>query len=914
MPWLIGGESGVGKSRLIDEVRIRALTLGALVLRGHGVIDGGLPYQLWRDPIRRLILTTEITDIDAGIFKEIVPDIHILLERDVADAPLMDAEEAQRRLIDAIRALFRRQDKPIVLVLDDLQWAIESLEPLKLLIEIATQLPLFIIGSYRDDETPDLPERLPGAQTLKLGRLDDDLIAELSVAMLGEDNGSDPKLITLLKRETEGNVLFIVEVLRALAVEAGGLDHISEITLPEHIFTGGIQKIVERHLSRIPDHARRLLDLAAVAGSQLDLAIIRKLIEKVTSLQDIELDTWLTLCANAAVLESQETIWRFSHVQLQETLVHDVAADQLPTLHRQVAEAIEAVYPDDVTQATALVQHWYQAGDISKEIHYVLIAGQELLFVGSYREALRICERTLERLPADDEHRFELLSIMGEAHFHLGEFSEASECYAQALELSRRQENEAGEAAALHGLGQISQRRSELDAAQAHYEGSLAIYFDIDEKPGIATTLRGLGLVAIDRSEFETARMYFAECLAVYLQLEDQRGIAVSYRGLGLAVSNQGNFVQARRYYEDSLAIYQRIGDRHGSAIMLNNLGVMAWYQGDLRGASDYFGQAKEIFAEIGDRRNYAFAINNQGAVADNQGEFDAARAYYEEALQIYRDINEPSGIARTLNNLGYVASMQQDITTARTHYEEALKIYRGIGERRNMAEVLSNLARVVYKDDQPTAQDWIKESLSIRRAINDQFGIAQSLDTMGLMAYEQKDFSTARTHTEESLSIFREIGDRLHIAEALSHLAFIHIALKDNDSARSCAQEGLHIAQDIAATPITMQALLAFARLRLVEGQAESSIELMGLVIAHPVDSGGEIRNWLNPLHVELITLYPIDQFQKVLDRGKLLDLEVVTKELLADFNLAAADDSASPVNATDKLNGETTGDNNEE
>src|SRR5258707_1825583 len=80
--WLVGGESGVGKSRLLDELRTRSLVAGALVLRGQAVEGGGLPYQLWRDPARRLALSTSLTDLEAGIVKEVVPDIGALLERD----------------------------------------------------------------------------------------------------------------------------------------------------------------------------------------------------------------------------------------------------------------------------------------------------------------------------------------------------------------------------------------------------------------------------------------------------------------------------------------------------------------------------------------------------------------------------------------------------------------------------------------------------------------------------------------------------------------------------------------------------------------------------------------------------------------------------------------------------------------
>ena len=168
--WLVAGESGIGKSRLLDELRTQALVNGALVVRGQAISEGASPYQMWRNVLATLVLQTEISEFEASVLKGIVPGIGSLLGLGVPDAPEIEAQANTIRLLNVIAAVFERQSHPLLIVLEDLQWVTEDLLVLKRLLAQVSSLPLLVVGSYRDDERPLLPQELPQAKLIQLNR------------------------------------------------------------------------------------------------------------------------------------------------------------------------------------------------------------------------------------------------------------------------------------------------------------------------------------------------------------------------------------------------------------------------------------------------------------------------------------------------------------------------------------------------------------------------------------------------------------------------------------------------------------------------------------------------------------------------------------------------------------------------
>jgi tetratricopeptide (TPR) repeat protein len=472
---LIGGESGVGKSRLLDELRIRATVQGVLVLRGEGVSTGRSAYQVWRNVLRTLVLSCQISEEEAGILQSVVPEIGRLLSIKPGEVAELDPEDAQRRLIHLVGKLIQQQTEPVLIILEDLHWeGPESAALLNHLIQLAPQMPLLILVSYRDDETPDLPNAFPEATHMRLQRLDNTGIEELATAMLGE-RGRSPHLLKFLQQETEGNVFFVVEIVRALAEEAGKLDDVSSMQLPTHIITGGVDQVIQRRLGRVPDEIHPLLQFSAYSGRYLDLRLLNHI------LKDQRLEHWLTICANAAVLDLDGGRWRFAHEKLREGVLMYTPEEDKAYINRRIAQAIEDLYLDTAAGQeyfTALAYHWAMAENTEKEGHYAALAGEQVLKGGAYREAVVYLERALELIEPEPDSgiakkQATLTRQLGTAYLNLGNYRKAKQVFEASLQTYQTVGYTWGVAYALSDLGHTSYHMQAYEESYRYFKKAI---------------------------------------------------------------------------------------------------------------------------------------------------------------------------------------------------------------------------------------------------------------------------------------------------------------------------------------------------------------------------------------------------------------------------------------------------------
>jgi len=463
---MVVGEPGIGKTSLCEQVATYATIRGGKTLIGHCYEEGSLslPYLPFVEALRSYVLARDPAGLrdelgtGAGEVARIVSEVRDRLQ---VDLPSPSAPEDDRwRLLQAVTSFLRNAAavQPLLIVLEDLHDADRG--TLDLLVHLSRNLEgsrLLIAGTYRDVEV-DRSHPLSGALA-ELRRGQNflrvplrGLTAEEVRRMMASVSQRDIPwpLAELVHRQTEGNPLFVQEMLRFLVEEGlvseqgGSLRRVGDDTLAGRI-PEGLRDVIGKRLSRLASKTNQVLSIAAVIGREFRLDVL----QNVAGLPEDEIEQALEQAAGAAVVEQRQAMgtlgFRFTHAFFRQTLYEEIFVPRRIRLHQQVARALVAAYGRRVEEhAAELAEHFAQTTDredLEQALHYSRVAAERAMSVFAYAEAVRHLEQALkvqEVLDPDDAGgRCELLLALGEALLPAGEPQRAAEEVAPlALELA----------------------------------------------------------------------------------------------------------------------------------------------------------------------------------------------------------------------------------------------------------------------------------------------------------------------------------------------------------------------------------------------------------------------------------------------------------------------------------------------
>ena len=550
------GEPGVGKSRLFWEFTQLHRTQGWLILESSSVSYGKATAYLPvidllksycridpRDDARaiRAKVTGQVLTLDDTL-QDTIPALLSLLEAlpEHSVFGTLDPLQRRQRIVAALKRLLLRESQvqPLVLVFEDLHWI--DAETQALLESLVDSLPtarLLLLVNYRPEYRHGWGSKTYYTQ-LRLDPLPPASAGELLGALLGDNTGLQ-SLTRLLIERTEGNPFFLEESVRTLVethvlVGAPGAYRLAQ-ALPSIQVPSTVQAVLAARIDRLPPEEKRLLQTAAVIGTEVPVALL----EAIAEVPDEGLGQELVHLQAAEFL--YETIlfpeleYTFKHALTHEVAYGSLLQERRRTLHARIVEILEQRYPDRLAeQVERLAHHAFRGGVWDKALQYCRQAGAKAMERTACREAVGYFEQALAALP------------------HLPESRDRSE---QAIDLRLALR------ATLRPLGEFARILTYLREAEA-----LAAPLNDPRRLGWVTAALGIHFFLMDT--YDQAISHAQRALALAMASGDRALQAQANDNLANAYVSQGDYRRAIDCFRQTIALlagarrYERFGGR----------------------------------------------------------------------------------------------------------------------------------------------------------------------------------------------------------------------------------------------------------------------------------------------------------------------------------------------------------------
>lgn len=695
----IRGEAGIGKTRLVQEALRQTSGAGLRVLRGRALPGEPCPpYGYWVEAAREFFheataeTSLKVCSEGAGEIVKLLPELANRLGfGEVPSLTGLDPGQERLRFYDSITRLFLNiaQEMPLVLFLDDIQWAdTSSLRLLQFTGGHLGRSPLLLLATFRDDDpqaNPTLREvvddltRHHVATALPLTRLSVEDVRSIVEFIVGT-NRSNPELSTRLFQRTGGNPFFVEETLLSL-VESGAIGRYAsgagpsngDLPLPENV-----RHVIRLRLGRLNPSTVEALRVASVIGTEFSFDVLRQ----ATGSNEDALLAAIEEALQVRVLrerraERGEPLYSFADDQIRDTLYGEVSLARAQRHHRRIGEVLElsgaAGRPGD---PEVIANHFLLGNDPERALKYVVQSGDTAAGLYAPEQAVGRYGTALELLKDGTQEalRCEVLERQGEQLQKLGEVEAQVLAWEQAIEGQTRLGNDRRAGDLLRRLGTLRARegrnpeegRRSLARAQELLEREAAspelarLYLDLsdlDEAEGKASEaavslVKALGVAdrlndpAI-KAEIRVRRGVsplhrevgaFREELLQHLEygLHHDPGIAlqVYWQLASVSALGGGDFLEAREWVRKGIAFAEKTRDLHWAMVLKGvGLGFLSIALGDVDLAARSL-QEHHDFLETHHQPPDGRTLRLLGEVAMIHGDFDTADALFDRAAE----------------------------------------------------------------------------------------------------------------------------------------------------------------------------------------------------------------------------------------------------------------------------------------
>jgi len=816
---LITGEAGVGKSRLVQEVLAPATEHFNIIRTECSATETG-SYSLLRAILTALIgITADHTSPErrqrledvlarsATLAREIGPGLSDILQTgDTSATPTVDPQQEQRRLFGATRRLIawmaRRQ--PLVLVLDDLQWAdASSLEAISHFADLILDAPLAIIAIARPAahanlipilkrDDPDHPDNFLDFQINALSKADSDRLLTLMLA----DVPVPPALQKSLLDRGAGNPLLMEEMIRMLLdqkviykTEAGWAvsnDWAQTIRQVPDTVNG----LILNRYDRLPSHFRQILDVAAVFKRHFSLAEL----SAIADVPEAILNGWVNelehLDIFRPVSDTSRARYAFRHPLLGEAIYQTLLQPQRQGLHLKVAHVIQQLAGDGSPDTVELIAFHLEQGQSPLAGTYLLRAATRAAARYANQEAIDYYHR-LQSLADGQSNTRQAVDValgLGELMVRVGQPETATEELEKALQLASHPELQN------YHLGDIWFRLAVIQAdrglhreAATAFENAAAILATHPEtcQTFSASDLeRELGWDLCNQAQFSEAKSHATLALEEALDRSDQAALGSAYNLCSAVAFYRGELQEAVTNAIQALSIREQRNDVWGSASTQTNLGTLYYKLGQWPLAESYLRQAIFVQQEIGDHYTLGLSRNTLSLLLLASGRLDEALLLLDQALTAFNTTSEPSPLAcMLLMNRGLAYSRLGQAEPALQNLEQSLDLTFQLNNENLRTLALAYLAEAnLASGNLAHAHLRLEQATTLERATPSPGNLAEIARIQSEVHQADLAWTKALAANRLAASLFRQLDEKHEFARSQAGWAHIELAWQSSE------------------------------------------------------------------------------------------------------------------------------------
>lgn len=712
--FLIGGEPGIGKSRLLQQIVAHYHSHATILYSACSPGMKNLPYHPIAEAFRS-VLGIQTPSIKVSLLwlaeaARLLPEIYTRYP-DLPTPLPAKPEEARRRLFEALYQLatsLTSRFRPLILCLDDLHWA--DTTSLEWFIYAGNRLAfeglshLMIVGTYRSEESQCLIElrtalnRLGILEEHELDRFETDHVLKILQHLFGSSE-ENTAVAARLHQISGGNPFFLLETLRALTENQN--TPVRLIDLNDLPISRTIQEAIHGRLNTVNRNGRTILDFAAVLNRPFTMQMAPYALQ----CGELELLDTLETLTSRQLLAEQKGIYDFHHELVRMVIYNNLGYGRRRYLHRQCGAMLEELHLDEIS---LLAWHFEQCGESGKAARYALQAGEDSTRVFAFREAINFFSRALALLKQEAASLAYIENIHTNYRAQILALSRRGNVYRSLGEMQAYQNDFEEEARLANALGdKIALAHVHLREANAHRwfcryqqarecaERAIIISQAMDNPQLQARALRIIGLASRAVGDFPIAKSYLEAALKLFQDLAETGYEIHTLCNLSSLYTYMGDYKTAEAFATSALSRCEQAQLPNLRRLALGDLGVTLTHLGRTRQGRECLNTSLEIARQIADRPQEIFCLCNLGWLEIRSGKPDEALGYLRDALALAERLDSRAEQSQLYSGIAETHRMLGNTRLAKSLALKALELARRHGRLHDQAiarQVLSEL------------------------------------------------------------------------------------------------------------------------------------------------------------------------------------------------------------------------------